>query len=115
MIKFRSSIATLTASDKSEVTRLFRLFQAECGPVDAAKGLGILCPAFFPMWDNDIAKSYGVSVDDNGYFEFMEIIKGQISNLPEEILPGLTSLKSRDEFNYLRAPRKSKGDSASRS
>ena len=95
------SIKTLTKSDEVEVFRLFGLFRTECGPVGAGKALHVLAPKFFPLWDNGIAQSYGVSTE-SGYFQFMNAVKAQVLNLPEEIAPGVTALKVLDEWNYLR-------------
>jgi hypothetical protein len=102
-LKFRErSVKTLARSDETEVLRLFGLFRAECGPVGAGKALHVLAPNFFPLWDNAIADAYGVATE-TGYFQFLNIVKQQVLNLPEEIAPGVTALKALDEYNYLRA------------
>jgi hypothetical protein len=96
------TIATLAASDGAEVLRLFALFRSECGPVGAGKALHVLSPSFFPMWDNAIAQSYGVSTE-TGYPQFMNFVKQQVLSLPQEIAPGVTALKALDEYNFLQA------------
>jgi hypothetical protein len=96
------SIEPLAKSDETDVLRLFGLFRTECGPVGAGKALHVLAPNFFPLWDNAIADSYGVATE-TGYFQFINIVKQQVLNLPEEIAPGVTALKALDEYNYLPA------------
>jgi len=106
VLSFRKRpIKTLSRSDEVEVFRLFGAFRAECGPVGAAKALHVLAPTFFPLWDTKIAESCGVS-KESGYFEFMNAVKAQVLNLPEEVAPGVTALKALDEWNYLRLSRK---------
>ena len=108
-LKFRErSIKTLANSDETELLRLFVLFRAECGPVGAGKALHVLAPNFFPLWDNAIADSYGVATE-TGYFQFINIVKQQVLNLPEETALGVTALKALDEYNYLRASATRKG------
>jgi hypothetical protein len=102
-LKYRErSIKTLAKSDETDVLRLFGLFRTECGPVGAGKALHVLAPNFFPLWDNAIADGYGVGTE-TGYFQFINIVKQQVLNLPEEIAPGVTALKALDEYNYLHA------------
>jgi hypothetical protein len=96
------SIAALTESDRTEVLRLFDLFRRECGSVGAGKALHVLAPSFFPLWDNAIAESYGVS-KKTGYIQFMHMVKQQVLTLPQEIASGVTALKALDEYNYLHA------------
>jgi len=105
VLSFRErSIKTLMKSDEVEVLRLFGVFRAECGPVGAGKAAHVLAPMFFPLWDNAIAQSYGVSTE-SGYFQFMNAVRAQVCNLPEEIAPGVPVLKALDEWNYLRTHR----------
>lgn len=102
LLGFRSrSIATLTrAADEPTVHRLFNRFRPKLGPVGTGKALHVLAPNFFPLWDNAIASDYGVSTDD-GYFQFMILVKQQVVSLPDELATGLTALKAIDEYNYL--------------
>ena len=81
-------------------------------PVSVGKALHLLCPNFFPLWDNKIAKSYDCmwksskSSFDN-YWKFMMISKEQIrllysdNDIPPE-LKRLNPLKLIDEYNYAR-------------
>jgi hypothetical protein len=104
----RRRIATLTGEDESTVRRLFGCFRPTLGPVGTGKALHALAPNFFPLWDNAIAADYGVSPED-GYFQFMLMIKQRVINLPDELAPGLTALKAIDEYNYLEASKTKKG------
>ena len=70
--------------------------------------LHVLAPNFFPLWDNAIAESYGVATETD-YFQFITIVKQQVLNLKEEIVPGVTALKALDEYNYLQASATRKG------
>lgn len=104
------SLATLDKVDEPEVRRLFGAFRAKLGPVGAAKGLHALAPTFFPMWDNDIARGYGVSTE-GGYFQFMLLAKQRLMGLPADLIPGLSLVKAFDEYNYYRfsTPKKNSG------
>jgi hypothetical protein len=102
LLKFHvRSVKTLAESDKVEVIRLFNLLRAECGPVGAGKALAVLAVNFFPLWDDKIARAYGIPKDDVGYFRFMNLLKEQVENLPENLVPGVSVLKVLDEYNYL--------------
>jgi hypothetical protein len=103
------SIVLLAKADKTEVLRLFDLFRGECGPVGAGKALHVVAPNFFPLWDNAIAESYGVATE-TGYSHFIDMVRDQVINLPQEIAPGVTVLKALDEYNYLHASAMRKGD-----
>ena len=81
-------------------------------PVSVVKALHLLCPTFFPLWDDKIAKSYGCSWSSSKssfdkYWMFMMIIKEQIPQLckdtdrPSE-LNGANPLKLIDEYNYVK-------------
>jgi hypothetical protein len=93
------SLTTLDKADEPAVLRLFGAFRAKLGPVGAAKALHALAPTFFPMWDNEIARGYGVSTE-GGYFQFMLIAKQQLVGLPADLIPGLSLVKAFDEYNY---------------
>jgi hypothetical protein len=101
-LKFRARfVGTVDESDKDEVTRLFKLLRAECGPIGAGKALHVVAANFFPLWDDKIAKSYGVTKDDAGYFRFMNLVKEQVKNLPIDFDPDVSIVKVLDEYNYL--------------
>ena len=104
------SLTTLDKADESAVLRLFGAFRAMLGPVGAAKALHALAPTFFPMWDNDIARGYGVSTE-GGYFQFMLLAMRQLVGLPADLIPGLSLVKAFDEYNYYKfsTPKKNSG------
>jgi len=103
------SLTTLDKADEPAVPRLFGVFRAKLGPVGTAKALHALAPTFFPMWDNEIARGYGVSTE-GGYFQFMLLAKQQLVGLPADLIPGLSLVKAFDEYNYYKfsTPKKKK-------
>lgn len=80
-------------------------------PVSTGKALHLLCPDFFPLWDDNIAISYGCKWNStktsfHSYWRFLMICKKQVLalNVPEEVSRKPTEiglLKLIDEFNYL--------------
>lgn len=54
------SIEEFSPEDAQEIGHLFNEFDEVLGPVGAAKCLHLLAPRFFPLWDNAIAKAYGL-------------------------------------------------------
>ncbi len=81
-------------------------------PVSVGKALHLMCPRFFPLWDNKIAKSYGClwkssKMSFDNYWEFIRISRKQADDLLKVMnssreLEGLYVLKLIDEYNYLR-------------
>jgi len=80
-------------------------------PVSTAKCLHLLCPKFFPLWDNKIAKGYGCHWENSKnsfeyYWKFMKINREQVVDIrnqsPEpESLKEISTLKLIDEYNYV--------------
>ena len=80
-------------------------------PVSAAKALHLLCPNFFPLWDDKIAIGYGCRwyksiLSFDKYWKFIGITASQIRKLESEgnaehpeTRPG--TLKLVDEYNYI--------------
>jgi len=71
-------------------------------PVAAVKALHLLAPAYFPLWDDKIAKAYGCKYD---YLPFMAKMKGFAAMLQSEVDPekeGRSLIKMIDEYNYAR-------------
>ena len=69
-------------------------------PVAVAKALHLLAPAFFPLWDDKIAKAY------NCHYQYIPFIQ-KMKTLTELLAPevdiestGKTLLKLIDEYNY---------------
>lgn len=128
-------IDSLTSLDEAKIKKLFdnfldalRTTKAK-SPVATAKAIHLLCPSFFPLWDNDISKAYGTPIvhgDSAGastrYVGFMWKIKTDVDGIltnymstfhidratsVQRILrlhprykPYLTMLKLIDEYNY---------------
>ena len=80
-------------------------------PVSVAKALHLLCPSFFPLWDDKIAVGYGCRwynsiLSFDKYWKFIGITASQVNKLESErraerhkIQPG--TLKLVDEYNYI--------------
>jgi len=105
--EFRTrSIATMTTYDFHIIAYLFTAFELVLGPVGAAKGLHLLAPEFFPLWDREITKAYRINVGAPGtnsaeYVRFMTIVVKQITQLVSNG-PCVGLLKRIDEYNYCR-------------
>jgi hypothetical protein len=89
------------------VSAIFQEFEEVLRPVGTAKVLHLLAPRYFPIWDNKIAKGYGLALNRPGsktdrYWSFMYIRKQQCLMLREEGECSDNLLKSIDEFNYCR-------------
>ena len=78
------------SNNKDEIIRLYQSFKEATGQIASAKILNLICPDFFPLWDNAIAGGIrvelanlpGYSFDTNikafsgqDYFRFTEGIK----------------------------------------
>ena len=113
---FRSrDILSFAAEDKERIAVLFTAFldalkiagggkKGVKSRVAVAKALHFLAPAFFPLWDDKIAKAYGCyySTDPSSkYLMFMQISKDMADGLRGKIQTGETTLlKVIDEYNY---------------
>ena len=79
-------------------------------PVAVAKALHLLAPAFFPLWDDKIAKGYDCYylTDPSGmYLVFLRISKNLAEQLKGKIQTGGTTLlKMIDEYNYAKFTKK---------
>ena len=123
-------ICELNISDKNNIKDLYESFSEVLGckkkvkgnknstkiiqsPVSTAKFLHIICPNFFPLWDDKIAKRYGCywgksEFSFESYWEYMVKVKEQINNIEgtkskkmKEFLKEYTILKLIDEYNYM--------------
>ena len=85
-------------------------------PVSVGKALHLLCPNFFPLWDNKIAKAYGCqwhssTISFQEYWKFINISRkqsvelGEISQKPLS-LNDVGELKLIDEYNCIRFTKK---------
>ena len=110
-------IRSFVDEDKGGIGELFNAFLAALkiadgkkkgvkSPVAVAKALHLLAPAFFPLWDDKIAKAYGcyyATEPGSKYLTFMQISKTMAAGLQEEIqIDASTLLKVIDEYNYAR-------------
>jgi hypothetical protein len=98
-------INSLRADERDAIVEVFAAFEAIVGPVGAAKGLHLLAPKFFPLWDRAIAAKYGVvlqkiGLNANNYLRFIDITKQQISELRGSLLERDEILKMIDEYNF---------------
>ena len=89
-------IATGINSDKSD---------SKTSPVSVAKSLHILCPEFFPIWDTNIAKSYGynyLTSPSRKYLEFSRDLKELANKIKgyEGYPLDRPLIKLIDEYNY---------------
>lgn len=69
-------------------------------PVAVAKALHLLGPAYFPLWDDKIARAYGCHYK---YLPFLRQMKALAASVASEIdvrSTGKTLLKLIDEYNY---------------
>lgn len=73
-------------------------------PVSASKALHMLCPAYFPLWDDKIAQAYGCKYD---YLKFMKRMQEVAASLTPEVGSenGRTLLKLIDEYNFAKFTR----------
>lgn len=107
-------ILSLLVSDEQSIKTLFGRFlealkvTSKVGvrrsPVAVAKALHILAPAFFPLWDDKIAKNYGCHYSyqpDESYIDFCWKTKA-IAEEVGVLLPrsGKSIIKRIDEYNY---------------
>jgi hypothetical protein len=114
--RFRArDIESLSGEDEITITTLFAAFldglaraegksKGSRSPVSVAKAFHLLAPAFFPLWDDKIAKGYQChySCNPSGqYLKFMKISKGMVASLRGKVdSRGTTLLKVIDEYNY---------------
>jgi len=116
----RRDISTYDMSDDLAVRTLFDKFlealqvrhgrsgKPKRSPVAVAKALHLLAPAFFPVWDNAIARAYACDYSSGpaaAYTRFMGEIKPLVTALLSRDVPdrtGKTALKMIDEYNYSR-------------
>ena len=103
-------------ADDSGIKSLFQAFlgalaicegnvKGRSSPVAVAKAMHLLAPAFFPLWDEKIAKAYDCYYDVNPadkYINFMRKTKEIAAALASciQIIDDKTLLKLIDEYNY---------------
>ncbi len=108
-----------SAADEKNVLLLFNDFSAALeviesrkrSPVGVAKAMHLLAPNFFPLWDKQIAKTYGHNIYSDSaskYLEFMKQIQAIVKklSLQKDLVDRFvndndkTILKLIDEYNY---------------
>jgi hypothetical protein len=111
------SILSYTSADDDAVAALYDRFlkalQIKEGtaagrksPVAVAKALHLLAPAFFPLWDDKIAREYGCHYD---YLRFIQKMQALASSLAPHVgseTADKTLLKLIDEYNYAKFTQK---------
>ena len=104
-------IVSYTPADDEEINRLYNEFLVATqltdkhsnkrqSPVSVSKALHLLAPAFFPLWDDRIARKYGCHYK---YIPFIRKMKEVVQVLGPEVdlrSTGKTLLKLVDEYNY---------------
>ena len=128
LTEFRSKdITTYQEGGKCKIVNLYGQFLDSLGitgkagsknegkqsrsPVSVAKALHLLCPKFFPLWDNEIARGYGCKWPSSEksfdyYWKFLGLTAEQVRNLESDRksdfqYPNLSTLKLIDEYNYV--------------
>lgn len=93
------------AKFKDDVDRLYEGFKGVLGKVAAAKVMHLICPDFFPPWDNDIERVVKRFAKFKGesYYRFMQVMQdflkqydGVLSEMAGQ--RGKSKLKILDEF-----------------
>lgn len=109
-------INSLTDQDEVKIKRLFEQFLdaleggSRKSPVAVAKALHLLSPAFFPLWDNDIALEYGyvwggiagTLFAASDYVSFCWKMKEMVANVSNYVPcdDDRSLLKRIDEYNF---------------
>ncbi|MFL5241498.1 MAG: hypothetical protein ACJ8FY_05265 [Gemmataceae bacterium] len=108
----RRSLEGFCTEDEGDTKNVFKSFGLVLGPVGAAKGLHLLAPRFFLLWDRTIAQKYRLRMWPRGYnaeryCRFMGITKRQIKLVGGEQaierVMGRNALKAHDKHNYCKA------------
>ncbi len=114
--KFKNkNIIDLSKNDEKEIKELFNDFldalksiekkRERKSPVAVSKALHILAPHYFPLWDRNIAETYGCFYNKNPaekYIEFMYKMKKIANKIGKFIeIKDKTLLKLIDEYNFI--------------
>jgi hypothetical protein len=109
-------IGSLTDGDGASIRKLFSGLlsalaigsgksQGRRSPVAVAKTLHLLAPAFFPLWDDAIARAYDCHYAESpveAYLRFCRLTKDVATSLAGVASSSKTLLKQIDEYNYAR-------------
>ena len=74
-------------------------------PVSVAKALHLLAPAFFPLWDDQIATAYRCHYDHISFLRQMKELASSVASAVDVQSTGKTLLKLIDEDNYAKFTR----------
>lgn len=100
---------------KQDIKKCYDSFHSALGPIATAKTLHLLCPRFFPLWDNAIAAAFRseriatkriVQFSSEDYYYFIKDVK-KFALKYEDILMSLSKkhnkniLRTIDEFAWL--------------
>lgn len=100
-----------TLGNSTDIAATFTDFEDLLGPVGAAKGLHLLAPTFFPIWDRAIAAAYRCGLGKRGtnaprYVRFMHATAEQCARLEHGSDAPRDVVKALDEWNYVMFTRK---------
>jgi hypothetical protein len=101
----RRSIDSFGATDEAALISTFDDFEFVLGPVGAAKALHLLAPNFLPLWDGEIARTYGLGLARTGlngprYVRMTRTVQAQVARLGGAAAVEGNPLKRIDEYNY---------------
>ena len=65
---------------ENEIQECYQEIRKVVGPTSASKTLHIICPSFFPLWDDNIRCLTGVTTKPTGYYNFMRKSQDFIKN-----------------------------------
>jgi hypothetical protein len=102
----RTRLAVDTIADAQAIQSVFGDFELVLGPVGAAKGLHLLAPNYFPIWDRSIAPKYRCGLGTRGtnaprYIRFMRKTAIQCGSLEKDSRTPMDVVKALDEWNYV--------------
>lgn len=114
--KFRKKnlLRTDIGKCKSDIEDCYDSFEEVIGKTAAPKVLHLVCPDFFPLWDNNIRKAYRKESNNThepfsgaDYYEFMLRVKTFIKEYEDVLIErdGRTTLKVLDDFFWALANR----------
>lgn len=107
----KRNILSYSTTDDRGITNLYRQFldatQIADGkktgtqsPVSVSKGLHLLAPDFFPLWDDKIATAYKCHYQYIPFMQEMKKLAEILAPTVDEKITGKTVLKLIDEYNY---------------
>ena len=105
------NILSYTPDDDNVINRLYKEFlealqiadgkaKGRRSPVAVAKALHLLAPAFFPLWDDKIARAYDCHYQYSPFMQKMKTLTEVLEPAVDLQGTGKTLLKLIDEYNY---------------